>query len=81
MLSRAAHLHRVASSTVDPAYFKGWTPSQTLTRMQAPRSVSCVLQPLITLWALRRVECTMGWLILEGLIPLTFAKEVSNHIR
>ena len=49
--------------------------------MQAPRSVSCVLQPLITLWALRQVEINMGWLLTEGLIPVVFAKAVPNHIR
>ena len=51
------------------------------TWLQAERSVAGVLQPLITLWALRQVECTMGWLLTEGLIPISFAKEVPHHIR
>ena len=52
-----------------------------LSCVQSPRSITSVLQPLVTLHALHNLEVDLSWLLTEGLVDVAFAKAVPVHIR
>lgn len=48
---------------------------------QAPGSTAKVLRQLVTLFALKRLEANMGWLMTEGILTLEAGRALPTEIR
>ena len=49
--------------------------------LQAPGSTEHVLKLIVTLYALKRLESDMGWLLTEGILSLQAGRQIPTDIR
>ena len=49
--------------------------------LQAPGSTGHVLKLIVTLYALKRLESDMGWLLTEGILTLQAGRQIPIEIR
>ena len=49
--------------------------------LQAPGSTGHVLKLIVTLYALKRLESDMGWLLTEGILSLQAGRQIPTEIR
>ena len=49
--------------------------------LQAPRSTAQVLRLIVTLYALKRLESDMGWLLTEGILSLQAGRQIPIEMR
>ncbi len=56
-------------------------PSQGSFVLQAPGSTGHVLKLIVTLYALKRLESDMGWLLTEGILTLQAGRQIPTEIR
>ena len=49
--------------------------------LQAPGSTAHVLKLIVTLYALKRLESDMGWLLTEGILSLQAGRQIPNEVR